>query len=83
MIVLLTGGTVILLAVMYQAPAPVSFAAATTLAVVAVVCGFLVPTRTFTPPLRRAVELAEYACAAAIIPLACWATGLFALVRGL
>jgi type VII secretion integral membrane protein EccD len=82
-IVLLTGGTVILLATIHQAPPPVSFAVATTLAVAAVVCGFVAPTRTFTPPLRRAVELAEYACAAAIVPLACWATGLFALVRGL
>ncbi|HEY5854475.1 MAG TPA: type VII secretion integral membrane protein EccD [Aldersonia sp.] len=82
-IVLLTGGTVILLVGMFMFTPWVSFAAATTLAAAALACGFLAPTRTFTPPLRRAVELAEYACAAAIVPLACWATGLFALIRGL
>ena len=42
-VVLLTGGTVILLAVMYQAPPPVSFATATALAATAIACGFLAP----------------------------------------
>ncbi|OBI78758.1 type VII secretion integral membrane protein EccD [Mycobacterium sp. E740] len=45
--------------------------------------GALIPLLGHTPPLlvRRAVELAEYAALAAVIPLGCWITGVFDFVR--
>jgi type VII secretion integral membrane protein EccD len=37
---------------------------------------------TATPIMRRAIELTEYLALAAIVPLACWISGLYELVRG-
>lgn len=45
--------------------------------------GVIAPNRTFSPPLRRAAEIAEYTCAAAVVPLVCWVAELYSLVRGL
>lgn len=52
-------------------------------AVVAVLFGSFVPMREYSPVLRRAAELAEYAVIAAIIPIACWVCGLYAAMRAL
>jgi type VII secretion integral membrane protein EccD len=38
---------------------------------------------TVSPVVRRAIEVLEYLALAAVLPLACWAVGLFELVRGL
>jgi len=38
---------------------------------------------TANPVARRAVELLEYLALAAVVPLACWAGGLYGLIRGL
>jgi type VII secretion integral membrane protein EccD len=37
---------------------------------------------TVSPVVRRAIELLEYLALAAVLPLACWVAGLYALVRG-
>lgn len=36
-----------------------------------------------SPVVRRTVEVVEYLCLAAVLPLACWVVGLYGLVRGL
>jgi len=38
---------------------------------------------TANPVARRAVELLEYLALTAVVPLACWAGGLYGLIRGL
>ena len=38
---------------------------------------------TANPVARRAVEVLEYLALAAVVPLACWAGGLYGLIRGL
>jgi hypothetical protein len=38
---------------------------------------------TMNPVARRAVEVLEYLALAAVVPLACWAGGLYGLIRGL
>lgn len=38
---------------------------------------------TISPVARRAAEMVEYAALAAVVPLACWAGDLYALVRGM
>ena len=60
-----------------------AFVAALAATVAALIFGSLVPTRVFSPVLRRAAELVEYAAIAAVIPLACWVCGLYAAMRGL
>lgn len=52
-------------------------------AVAALVLGIAAAGRTFSPVLRRAVELLDYAAIVTIIPLVCWVAGLYAAVRGL
>jgi type VII secretion integral membrane protein EccD len=37
---------------------------------------------TINPVVRRAVEVTEYLALAAVVPLACWVGGLYALIRG-
>ncbi len=45
--------------------------------------GVVAPTRAYSPVQRRAVELIDYAAIAAVLPLVCWVSGLFAAMRGL
>lgn len=59
------------------------FVAALVVAFAALVFGSAVPTREYSPVLRRAAELAEYAAIATVIPLACWVCGLYAAMRAL
>ncbi|MCW4352529.1 type VII secretion integral membrane protein EccD [Hoyosella sp. YIM 151337] len=47
------------------------------------VFGAVLPGRVFTPLQYRLAELTEYTLLASIVPLACWALGVFALIRGL
>lgn len=69
-------------AVAQRAPLAV-YAAASTFALGASALGILGPRTDLSPPLRRAGELIEYACVAAVLPLTCWVAGLFQLIRGL
>ncbi|WP_081592249.1 type VII secretion integral membrane protein EccD, partial [Nocardia otitidiscaviarum] len=59
------------------------FGAAMVVLSATLVLGMILPNQQATPPMRRAVELLEYAFVAAVIPLVFWVTQLFALVRGL
>jgi type VII secretion integral membrane protein EccD len=58
-------------------------AAAAMLAGAALALGFTTPTITFSPVARRSVELLEYLLLAALVPLACWISGLYSTARGL
>jgi len=60
-----------------------SFATAALVVVGALALGILAPRKTFSPVQRRATELLDYAAIAAVVPLACWVSGVFAAVRGL
>ncbi|NNH71926.1 type VII secretion integral membrane protein EccD [Nocardia uniformis] len=87
-VILLVGGAAIVLSLLVGAaftrhqPLAV-FGAAVLILVIALVLGMIVPNHQATPPMRRAMELLEYAFVAAVIPLVFWVTALFALVRGL
>ncbi|MET9488707.1 type VII secretion integral membrane protein EccD [Nocardia sp. NPDC006630] len=87
-VILIAGGAAMLLillggaAFLVDQPLAV-FGAALILLVAALVLGIIVPRQQATPPLRRAVELLEYAFVAAVVPLVFWVTGLYSLVRGL
>ncbi|MBD0324432.1 MAG: type VII secretion integral membrane protein EccD [Aldersonia sp.] len=85
---LIAGGVAILIALLVGAAltagAPLAvFGAAMALTVAALALGIVAPTRTYSPPMRRAAELFEYACAAAVVPLLCWVADLYTLIRGL
>ncbi|UGT60031.1 type VII secretion integral membrane protein EccD [Nocardia asteroides] len=87
-VVLIAGGAGIALAMLVgmaiEMEQPlVVFGAAMLLLVAALVLGMVVPNQTATPPMRRAVELLEYAFVAAVLPLVFWVAELYALVRGL
>lgn len=49
----------------------------------ALALGVIAPNQTFSPVLRRSVELLDYAAIAAVVPLVCWVSGLFTMMRGL
>ncbi len=85
---LIGGGALLLVALLVGAAVTVDyplavFGAAMAMVVAALIFGIVTPTQTFSPPLRRAVELFEYACIAAILPIVCWVAGLYELMRGL
>ncbi|MEU6580818.1 type VII secretion integral membrane protein EccD [Nocardia sp. NPDC046763] len=87
-VVLIAGATSIVLLVLIGAALtrrqPLTiFGVALALFAAALVLGIIVPRQQATPPVRRAVELLEYAFVAAVVPLAFWVTDLYALVRGL
>ncbi|APE33295.1 type VII secretion integral membrane protein EccD [Nocardia mangyaensis] len=87
-IVLIAGGAAIVLimlvgvAVELRQPLVV-FGAALVILISALVLGLIVPNQSATPPMRRAVELLEYAFVAAVLPLVFWVADLYSLVRGL
>jgi type VII secretion integral membrane protein EccD len=59
------------------------FALAVVVAGLALTLGIIAPNQTFSPVLRRCVELLDYAAIAAVVPLVCWVSGLFTMMRGL
>ncbi|RVW05779.1 type VII secretion integral membrane protein EccD [Rhodococcus xishaensis] len=82
------GGTILVLLCAATALAvPVAalglFAVAALAVGAALALGILAPERTFSPVQRRASELVDYAAIAAVVPLVCWVSGIFAAVRGL
>jgi type VII secretion integral membrane protein EccD len=87
-VVLIAGGAAILLVLMLgaaftQAQPLAVFGAAMVLLIGALICGLVIPNQTATPPMRRAVELLEYAFVAAILPLAFWVANLYSIIRSL
>ncbi|MGL4306993.1 MAG: type VII secretion integral membrane protein EccD [Mycobacteriaceae bacterium] len=49
----------------------------------ALVLGFIVAATTYSPVLRRTVEVIEYIAIAAVLPLVCWVCGIYGAVRGI
>ncbi|MGY0503300.1 type VII secretion integral membrane protein EccD [Nocardia sp. FBN12] len=87
-IVLIAGGSAIVLimlvGVALEMRQPlVVFGAALVMLISALVMGLILPKQSATPPMRRAVELLEYAFVAAVLPLVFWVADLYSLVRGL
>ncbi|WP_068271652.1 type VII secretion integral membrane protein EccD [Aldersonia kunmingensis] len=85
---LIAGGLTVILGLLIDASLTAGyplavFGVAVVGALLALVLGIIAPNQTFSPPLRRAAELAEYACVAAVVPLVCWVAELYSLVRGL
>lgn len=58
-------------------------AALAAVAVVALLCGVVAPHSTFSPVMRRLVEIFEYLLIATIVPLMFWILNLYAAVRDL
>ncbi|WP_067471497.1 type VII secretion integral membrane protein EccD [Nocardia amamiensis] len=87
-VVLIAGGSAIALIMLVGAgfamdqPLAV-FGAAMLALVAALILGIIIPNQSATPPMRRGVELLEYAFVAAVLPLVFWVTDLYSLVRGL
>lgn len=63
--------------------APWLCGAAAVLALAAIWLGFAPPAAASAPPLRRCLDLLDCLAVAALIPLACWSSGVFDLVRGM
>ena len=86
---LIAGGVTILVLLLTAAAVAVpdfaiaSFAVAILFAVGGLVLGILAPRQTFSPVMRRVAELIDLAVIASIVPLVCWVTGLYSLMRGL
>ncbi|MDV6263400.1 type VII secretion integral membrane protein EccD [Rhodococcoides yunnanense] len=86
---LVAGGTSIVLSLLVGAVialpeyALALFGVAVAGAVTASIFGAFVPTRTYSPVMRRSAELLEYAVIALVIPVAVWVCGLYSIVRGL
>jgi type VII secretion integral membrane protein EccD len=67
-------------------PAPhvgVAAGALAAVSVIALLCGVVAPRATFSPVLRRTVEIIEYLLIATIVPLMFWIMDLYAVVRDL
>jgi len=62
---------------------PWVIAATAAFAASAIYLGFVVPATSFSPAMRRSVDLLEYLALVAIVPLTCWISGLYGAVRGL
>ncbi len=79
----MTSAAAVLVATRYLLPsdAPALHAAGPILAATAIWCGYHAPQRVWSPPAIRLVTVTEYAALASIIPLACWALGLYDGVR--
>ncbi|WP_155293014.1 type VII secretion integral membrane protein EccD [Rhodococcoides fascians] len=86
---LVAGGTTIVLSLLVGAVIALPeyslalFGVAVAGAVTASIFGAFVPTRTYSPVMRRSAELLEYAVIALVIPVAVWVCGLYSVVRGL
>ncbi len=86
---LVAGGTTILLSLLVGAVVALPefalplFGVALAGATTASTFGAFVPTRTYSPVMRRSAELLEYATIALVIPIAVWVCGLYSVVRGL
>ncbi|RJO72132.1 type VII secretion integral membrane protein EccD [Nocardia panacis] len=87
-VVLIAGGAAIVLIMMVGA----AFVTGQSLAIfgvgllfliAALILGIIIPNQTATPPMRRGVELLEYAFVAAVLPLVFWVVDLYSLVRSL
>ncbi len=59
------------------------FGTAMVILIAALILGIIIPNQSATPPMRRGVELLEYAFVAAVLPLVFWVASLYSLVRGL
>jgi type VII secretion integral membrane protein EccD len=86
----LIGGGVTILVLLLTAAAVavpdyaiVLFAVAMLFAAGGLVLGIIAPRQTFSPVMRRVAELIDLALITSIIPLVCWVTGLYSLMRGL
>jgi type VII secretion integral membrane protein EccD len=87
-VVLIAGGAGIVLIMLVGAGIRmeqplVIFAAAMIMVIAALILGIIIPNQSATPPMRRGVELLEYAFVAAVLPLVFWVASLYSLVRGL
>ncbi|WP_280230663.1 type VII secretion integral membrane protein EccD [Nocardia cyriacigeorgica] len=87
-VVLIAGGAAIVLIMLigmgFVAEMPLAvFGAAMAMLIAALILGIIIPNQSATPPMRRAVELLEYAFVAAVLPLVFWVASLYSLVRGL
>ncbi|WP_378737284.1 type VII secretion integral membrane protein EccD [Nocardia brasiliensis] len=87
-VVLIAGGAGIVLIMLVGAgfamdqPLAV-FGTAMVILIAALILGIIIPNQSATPPMRRGVELLEYAFVAAVLPLVFWVVSLYSLVRGL
>lgn len=87
-VVLIAGGGAIVLimlvgmALTMELPLAV-FGVAMLILVSALILGIIIPNQSATPPMRRGVELLEYAFVAAVLPLVFWVASLYSIVRGL
>jgi type VII secretion integral membrane protein EccD len=61
----------------------VAMSALAAVAVLALLCGVVAPRSSFSPVMRRIVEITEYVLIAMIVPLMFWIMDLFAAVRDL
>lgn len=61
----------------------VIFALALAVLILALMLGILAPNRVFSPVMRRVAELVDLGAIALIVPLICWVTDLFSVMRGL
>jgi type VII secretion integral membrane protein EccD len=78
-----TGATLACAAASAPERGPWIAVATAALAAGAIYLGFVVPAMSFSPALRRSVDLLEYLALVAIVPLTCWICGLYGAVRGL
>ena len=81
--ILTTGATFVCAAGNAPEHGPWIAAATAALAAVSFYLGFVVPATSFSPVMRRGVDLLEYLALIAIVPLTCWMCGLYSAVRGL
>lgn len=87
-VVLIAGGAsivlIMLVGVGLEMEQPLAvFGAAMIVLIAALILGIVIPNQSATPPMRRGVELLEYAFVAAVLPLVFWVTSLYSLVRSL
>lgn len=80
---IVTAGTTFAVLAADRARGPWIPAATATAAAAAIYLGFVAPTRSLSPVVRRGVEVLECLTLAAMVPLTCWICGLFSAVRGL
>jgi len=81
--IITTAATFAVAAVSAPERGPWIAAVTVTLAAVAVHLGFVAPTISFSPVLRRSVVLLECVALVTMVPLTCWICGLYGIVRGL